>query len=181
MLLHSIFYYVYFILIHYFIWYDITLHQITSWHITQDTTLVDRWNNWHFITLHCCLFFNCSDIRQYDLADSSYLNSQSSNLYSHTPSSPSSLSLSHTHTHAHIASSWIEEEEDRISRYGQTRLAVDSRIKLLGRTGNWKSRHLPIFSFLIQRGSRFLHYNFVAALLNDLFGIQCRGKLHWTV
>ena len=35
--------------------------------------------------------------------------------------------------------------------------------------------HLPIFSFLIKAGRRFLHYNYVCALLNDLFGIQSRG------
>eukprot|EP01126_Amoeba_proteus_P038772 TRINITY_DN4056_c0_g5_i1.p1 TRINITY_DN4056_c0_g5~~TRINITY_DN4056_c0_g5_i1.p1 ORF type:complete len:657 (+),score=132.55 TRINITY_DN4056_c0_g5_i1:1139-3109(+) len=34
---------------------------------------------------------------------------------------------------------------------------------------------LPIFSFMIRHGSRFLHYNFVCVLLNDLFGIQSRG------
>jgi selenocysteine lyase/cysteine desulfurase len=34
---------------------------------------------------------------------------------------------------------------------------------------------LPIFSFLIVCGSRFLHYNYVCAVLNDLFGIQSRG------
>jgi selenocysteine lyase/cysteine desulfurase/tRNA(Ile)-lysidine synthase TilS/MesJ len=34
---------------------------------------------------------------------------------------------------------------------------------------------LPIFSFLIRSGRRFLHYNFVCALLNDVFGIQSRG------
>ncbi|KAJ0410259.1 hypothetical protein P43SY_002591 [Pythium insidiosum] len=34
---------------------------------------------------------------------------------------------------------------------------------------------LPIFSFLIRFGERFLHFNFVCALLNDLFGIQTRG------
>ena len=35
--------------------------------------------------------------------------------------------------------------------------------------------HLPIFSFLIKCGERFLHYNYVCAILNDLFGIQSRG------
>jgi selenocysteine lyase/cysteine desulfurase len=35
--------------------------------------------------------------------------------------------------------------------------------------------HLPIFSFLIRCGSRFLHYNYVCAILNDVFGIQSRG------
>jgi selenocysteine lyase/cysteine desulfurase len=34
---------------------------------------------------------------------------------------------------------------------------------------------LPVFSFLIKCGTRFLHYNYVCALLNDLFGIQSRG------
>jgi selenocysteine lyase/cysteine desulfurase len=38
------------------------------------------------------------------------------------------------------------------------------------------TKRLPIFSFLIKRGTtRYLHYNFVCALLNDLFGIQARG------
>ena len=62
---------------------------------------------------------------------------------------------------------------------------------LLGRTGGWSgensdansttinetnnNHHLPIFSFLLRRGARFLHHNFVCALLNDLFGIQSRG------
>ncbi len=36
---------------------------------------------------------------------------------------------------------------------------------------------LPIFSFLIKHppSNLFLHHYFVAALLNDLFGIQARG------
>jgi selenocysteine lyase/cysteine desulfurase len=37
------------------------------------------------------------------------------------------------------------------------------------------NKHLPIFSFLIQWGRRFLHFNYVSAILNDLFGIQSRG------
>jgi selenocysteine lyase/cysteine desulfurase/tRNA(Ile)-lysidine synthase TilS/MesJ len=36
-------------------------------------------------------------------------------------------------------------------------------------------KHLPIFSFLIRCGPRFLHYNYVCAILNDVFGIQSRG------
>lgn len=34
---------------------------------------------------------------------------------------------------------------------------------------------MPIFSFLIRAFDRFLHFHFVSVLLNDLFGIQCRG------
>eukprot|EP00339_Tiarina_fusa_P025532 CAMPEP_0117004236 /NCGR_PEP_ID=MMETSP0472-20121206/5284_1 /TAXON_ID=693140 ORGANISM="Tiarina fusus, Strain LIS" /NCGR_SAMPLE_ID=MMETSP0472 /ASSEMBLY_ACC=CAM_ASM_000603 /LENGTH=1432 /DNA_ID=CAMNT_0004705139 /DNA_START=23 /DNA_END=4321 /DNA_ORIENTATION=- len=37
------------------------------------------------------------------------------------------------------------------------------------------TKKVPIFSFLIKCGSRFLHYNYVCALLNDMFGIQSRG------
>jgi selenocysteine lyase/cysteine desulfurase len=44
---------------------------------------------------------------------------------------------------------------------------------LLG--GGDGGRNLPIFSFLIRFGSRFLHYNYVCAILNDVFGIQSRG------
>ena len=36
-------------------------------------------------------------------------------------------------------------------------------------------RKLPVFSFLVRRGKYYLHYNFVSAVLNDLFGIQARG------
>jgi len=36
-------------------------------------------------------------------------------------------------------------------------------------------RHLPVLSFLIRCGKRFLHYNYVCAILNDVFGIQSRG------
>ena len=34
--------------------------------------------------------------------------------------------------------------------------------------------HLPTYSFMISYGEKFLHPNFVCALLNDLFGIQTR-------
>jgi selenocysteine lyase/cysteine desulfurase len=75
---------------------------------------------------------------------------------------------------------WIEQEELKISQYAQTKLQQNKKILLLGRLGGWiqpgtNIRHLPIFSFLIRRGSRFLHHNFVCALLNDLFGVQSRG------
>lgn len=44
---------------------------------------------------------------------------------------------------------------------------------LLGRDEG--GRNLPIFSFLIRFRERFLHYNYVCAVLNDVFGIQSRG------
>jgi selenocysteine lyase/cysteine desulfurase len=41
--------------------------------------------------------------------------------------------------------------------------------------GNVASRRLSIVSFVVRRGRRYLHHNFVVAVLNDLFGIQSRG------
>ncbi|KDO22160.1 hypothetical protein SPRG_12658 [Saprolegnia parasitica CBS 223.65] len=53
-------------------------------------------------------------------------------------------------------------------------LSRHPNIVLLGHDDVAPSR-LPIFSFLMTAGDRFLHYNFVCALLNDLFGVQSRG------
>ena len=41
--------------------------------------------------------------------------------------------------------------------------------------GNHAAERLSIVSFVIRHGARYLHHNFVVALLNDLFGIQARG------
>jgi selenocysteine lyase/cysteine desulfurase/tRNA(Ile)-lysidine synthase TilS/MesJ len=46
---------------------------------------------------------------------------------------------------------------------------------LLGDKSDDTSMNPPIFSFLIRFGKRFLHYNYVCAVLNDVFGIQSRG------
>jgi selenocysteine lyase/cysteine desulfurase len=41
--------------------------------------------------------------------------------------------------------------------------------------GNPDAERLSIVSFVVRHGGRYLHHNFVVALLNDLFGIQSRG------
>jgi hypothetical protein len=42
--------------------------------------------------------------------------------------------------------------------------------------GNLDAERLSIVSFVVRRpGGRYLHHNFVVALLNDLFGVQSRG------
>jgi selenocysteine lyase/cysteine desulfurase len=41
--------------------------------------------------------------------------------------------------------------------------------------GNLQAERLSIVSFVVRHGPRYLHHNFVVALLNDLFGIQSRG------
>ena len=49
----------------------------------------------------------------------------------------------------------------------------DPHIEILG---NLDAERLSIVSFVVRRpGGRYLHHNFVVALLNDLFGIQSRG------
>lgn len=55
----------------------------------------------------------------------------------------------------------------------QGRLSEIPNLMLLD--GHLLGPKVPVFSFLIKCGSRFLHYNYVCALLNDLFGIQSRG------
>ncbi len=41
--------------------------------------------------------------------------------------------------------------------------------------GNHEADRLSIVSFVVRHGDRYLHHNYVVALLNDLFGIQSRG------
>jgi selenocysteine lyase/cysteine desulfurase len=41
--------------------------------------------------------------------------------------------------------------------------------------GNPDLDRLSIVSFVVRHGARYLHHNFIVALLNDLFGIQSRG------
>ncbi len=49
---------------------------------------------------------------------------------------------------------------------------ADPGIEVLG---NHDAERLSIVSFVIRHEGRYLHHNFVVALLNDLFGIQARG------
>jgi selenocysteine lyase/cysteine desulfurase len=49
---------------------------------------------------------------------------------------------------------------------------ANPNIELLG---NLEAERLSIVSFVVRHHGRYLHHNFVVALLNDLFGIQSRG------
>jgi selenocysteine lyase/cysteine desulfurase len=57
--------------------------------------------------------------------------------------------------------------EQALARWGQ-----HPNIRILG---SQTAPRLPVFSFLIRAQDKYLHYNFVVALLDDLFGIQARG------
>jgi selenocysteine lyase/cysteine desulfurase len=66
----------------------------------------------------------------------------------------------------------IEAQEKRFLARAEAVLGALPELRLLGpRSGD----RLAILSFQIFRGAQPLHYGFVVALLNDLFGIQVRG------
>lgn len=73
----------------------------------------------------------------------------------------------------------LNREHDLLER-ARLRLGSIENLVILGNTLSTEKsrRHLPVLSFLINGPKSlggFLHYNFVCALLNDVFGIQSRG------
>ncbi|CAK0851985.1 unnamed protein product [Prorocentrum cordatum] len=66
----------------------------------------------------------------------------------------------------------IAELDDGICQRVLSCMARHPSIHVLGSTS---SRRLPIVSFMVHCQGMYLHYNYVCALLNDLFGIQVRG------
>ena len=62
-------------------------------------------------------------------------------------------------------------EEDFLRRAIESWRGND-RIQILG---NLRAERLSIVSFVVRHEGRYLHHNFVVALLSDLFGIQARG------
>ena len=67
----------------------------------------------------------------------------------------------------------IKEHEERYWKRAAAAWAENPNLQVLGNT---RSDRLSIVSFVIRRpGGRYLHHNFVVALLSDLFGIQSRG------
>ena len=66
----------------------------------------------------------------------------------------------------------IREREASFTDRAMRRWEENPAIEILG------SRDLPrlsIVSFVVRHDGRYLHHNFVVAILNDLFGIQARG------
>ena len=66
----------------------------------------------------------------------------------------------------------IREREERFIRRALDRWAANPAIEILG---SLDADRLSIVSFVIRHDGRYLHHNFVVAVLNDLFGIQSRG------
>jgi selenocysteine lyase/cysteine desulfurase len=66
----------------------------------------------------------------------------------------------------------IREQEESFIRRAIASWRENPSIEILG---NPDAERLSIVSFVVRHGSRYLHHNFVVALLNDVFGIQSRG------
>jgi len=66
----------------------------------------------------------------------------------------------------------IREREEAFIRRALDRWEANPDIEILG---SHQAERLSIVSFVVRHGGRYLHHNFVVALLNDLFGIQSRG------
>jgi len=73
-----------------------------------------------------------------------------------------------------LGPSYIMEKERCMRSRALERWSHLENLEILG---PGSSHQIPIFSFLIRHPETglFLHYNYVVALLNDLFGIQSRG------
>jgi selenocysteine lyase/cysteine desulfurase len=66
----------------------------------------------------------------------------------------------------------IHEREEAFIRRAIERWERNPAIEILG---SHSLPRLSILSFVVRHASRYLHHNFVVAVLNDLFGIQSRG------
>ncbi|HUZ89981.1 MAG TPA: aminotransferase class V-fold PLP-dependent enzyme [Candidatus Acidoferrales bacterium] len=66
----------------------------------------------------------------------------------------------------------IRRREDAFIQRAIRRWRETSEIEILG---NPDLDRLSIVSFVVRHRGRYLHHNFIVALLNDLFGIQARG------
>ncbi|HHL43247.1 MAG TPA: aminotransferase class V-fold PLP-dependent enzyme, partial [Hellea balneolensis] len=71
-----------------------------------------------------------------------------------------------------IGAQKIAEKEIAFAKTALKRWGAHNNIQVLGSPF---AKRLPVFSFLIKDGDKYLHFNYVVALLNDLFGVQARG------
>lgn len=66
----------------------------------------------------------------------------------------------------------IRDLEDKHIKRAIEHWGKNPNIRILGNPEGWR---LSIVSFLVRYKQQYLHHNFVASLLNDLFGLQVRG------
>jgi selenocysteine lyase/cysteine desulfurase len=88
------------------------------------------------------------------------------------------------HVHSWLDAQKVTQYEERMSQRLLRALMAHERIHVLGRgdADEKTNNSVGIVSFNILYGNGnaegcglYLHYNFVCALLNDLFGVQARG------
>jgi selenocysteine lyase/cysteine desulfurase len=65
--------------------------------------------------------------------------------------------------------------EERESAFVRRAIAAWEQHPDINVLGSHEAERLSIVSFVIRHGDRYLHHNYVVALLNDVFGIQSRG------
>lgn len=66
----------------------------------------------------------------------------------------------------------IQRREHAFIRRAIDRWSANPNLQVLGNPKAWR---LSIVSFMVKHQGRYLHHNFVVAVLNDLLGIQARG------
>ena len=71
-----------------------------------------------------------------------------------------------------VGTGLIRRREEHFTKRAIASWQANPNIEILG---NEEHERLSIVSFVVRHGNRYLHHNFVVALLNDLFGIQARG------
>ncbi|XP_072020918.1 uncharacterized protein [Amphiura filiformis] len=73
-----------------------------------------------------------------------------------------------------VGTQLIEKREHELTKLAFQRWRTNPNLIFLGST---TAERLPIFAFLIvhPNSGKVLHHNFIAVLLNDLYGIQARG------
>ncbi|HKZ92464.1 MAG TPA: aminotransferase class V-fold PLP-dependent enzyme, partial [Candidatus Limnocylindrales bacterium] len=72
----------------------------------------------------------------------------------------------------HVGAEAIRRKEES---FIDRALAAWTAVPGLEILGDLRARRLSIVSFVVRHADRYLHHNYVVALLNDLFGIQSRG------
>jgi hypothetical protein len=71
-----------------------------------------------------------------------------------------------------VGADTIHHHETALVRQAIASFRKNPNIRILG---NPEADRLSIVSFMIRHGGRYLHHNYVIAVLNDLFGLQARG------
>jgi hypothetical protein len=71
-----------------------------------------------------------------------------------------------------VGTDLIQARERSFERRALASWSQNRNIRILGNLDAWR---LSIVSFMVRHKDRFLHHNYVVALLNDLLGIQARG------